>query len=435
VKPGPGSGGRYDAIVLGGGPAGSTAAALLAGSGRSVLVLEKETFPRFHIGESLLPFNLPLFRRLGILDRLDGRFLEKRGARLLSGDGRVTRYICFEKGFVPGHPRAFQVLRSEFDDLLLRNAAARGAEVCQGFTVQEASTSLRDGCAVVARGSDGTQLRARGRFLLDATGREAFLASRRGLRRPLNDLRKAAFFAHYAGVPREEGHHPGDILLILLADGWFWMIPFADGNTSVGLVTDGGVVRRCGLAPADLLETALTRCPAARERMRSATRLTPVHAASDYSYECRAVAGEGYLLLGDAAAFIDPLFSTGVWLAMSSAELAADALHRALGSDGGADGLSPAAFAPYARRVRSHVRTYLRIVRRFYAPGFVDLFLQPTAGFRIRESVVSLLAGLAEPPLPVRIRLECFYALIRIHRWFGIVPRVPLLRVLEEPAA
>jgi len=405
---------------------------LLASAGRKVILFEKETFPRFHIGESLLPFNLPLFGRLGITDLMDRRFIRKRGAVLFSSDGSVERYVRFADGIVSGHPMAYQVLRSSFDEMLLRNAQRLGASVHQGFTVGEVRCSHRNGCDVTATDKTGTVVRARGRFLLDASGRDAFLATRRGLRRMTPHLRKAAVFAHYTGVKREVGDRAGDIVLVLLRDGWFWMIPLPDGVTSVGLVAEGSRLKECGLPPIELLEESLRRCPAAAERMTDARRVSQVWGASDYSYECKEVAGDGYLLMGDAAAFIDPVFSTGVWLAMSSAELAADALDRALGRDGAPGDLSPAVFARYERKVLHHVKTYTRFVTRFYQPGFMDVFLQPAGPFLIRESVISLLAGLADPPLSVRARHWVFYLLLSLQRRFTYMPPVPLLGVLEQ---
>jgi flavin-dependent dehydrogenase len=422
-----------DVLVIGGGPAGSTAAALLATAGRRVTLFEKERFPRFHIGESLLPFNVPLFRRLGIADAMTGRYVKKWGGVILSSDGAHRQDLRFANGLIPGHPMAFHVLRSSFDELLLRNAAARGAVVHEGATVVAAETSHRAGCEVTVRGGDGRLSHHRGRFLLDASGTDAFLGSRRGLRRMARHLRKAAVFAHYESVARDVAHDPGDIILVVLRDGWFWLIPLSDTVTSVGLVTEGATVKDSKLAPADLLEESLRRCVVAGELVRDAKRVSPVWTASDYSYDCRDIAGDGYLLVGDAAAFIDPIFSSGVWLAMSSAELAADAVDRALGRPGRKANLAPAVFRRYERAVRRRVGTYLAVVERFYRPGFMDLFFHPAPVLGMREAVTSVLAGLADPPAWVQVRLWIFYLFLWLQRRFRLVAPVALQSVMEPP--
>ncbi|HZC79106.1 MAG TPA: tryptophan 7-halogenase, partial [Ktedonobacterales bacterium] len=333
-------------------------------------------------------------------------------------------------------------LRSEFDTVLLRNAAQRGAEINEGHTVIEATHSYRHGAVVTARDRNGEMVRCRARFLLDASGRDAFVASRRKLRDMTPHLRKAAVFSHYENVPRDEGRAAGDIVLVVLRDGWFWFIPLPEGRMSVGVVAEGSRLKQSGLPPAELLDQAIRRCPAAWKRMREARRVAEVWSASDYSYGCREVAGDGYLLLGDAAAFIDPVFSTGVWLAMSSAEMAADTLHRALGGPAGGPGnngrqgdLSPATFARYEKKVVHHVATYTRMVSHFYSPGFMDVFLQPSRRYGLKESVVSLLAGLAEPPMAMNLRLWLFYTIVKLQRRIGVVQPVPLLGVLEESNA
>jgi len=212
------------------------------------------------------------------------------------------------------------------------------------------------------------------------------------------------------------------------------MIPLPDGRTSVGLVTDGAKLKGRGATLEETLDRAIAACPPARDRMTSARRVSQAWAASDWCYECRDVVGDGYLLLGDAAAFLDPVFSTGVWLAMSSAGLAADALDAALRS-GSADALAPSAFSSYERTIRNHVRRYRAMVERFYQPGFLDVFLRPEgeARFGLREAVTSLLAGLFDPSPSVRLRLRLFYALVDLQKRLPVVPRLDLPGVFVEP--
>jgi FADH2-dependent halogenase len=419
----------HDVAVIGGGPAGSTAAALLAHGGRRVILFERERFPRFHIGESLLPFNRGLFRRLGVDDELESRYTKKYGALLMSSDGSVRRRIDFADGLVPGHPMAYQVLRSSFDQMLLRNAEAKGARILEGSTVVGLSTSDA-GCTVSVRHDDrggGSPIPYRARFLIDASGQDAFVAARRGMRRMMPRLRKSSAFAHYEGVSRPPGPEGGDIILIVLRDGWLWMIPLPGGVTSVGLVTDP---RSLG-SVADPLEESLRRSPAARERMRTARRISEVWTASDYSYACRNPAGDRFLLAGDAAGFIDPIFSSGVMLAMSSAELAAGALEEVLSGSTS----RRRAFRAYERRVLGRIRTYLTIVEHFYRPGFMDVFLNPTERFGLKAAVTSLLAGAVDPPLSLRLRLRLFYAILAIQRRVPICPIVPLSEGLGESGA
>lgn len=415
----------HDVAIIGGGPAGSTAAALLALGGRSVVLFEKQRFPRFHIGESLLPFNTPLFRKLGVEADLDARFTRKYGAQLMSGDGSMGRRVSFADGQIPGHPMAYQVLRSSFDELLLRNAEAKGARVHQGSAVVGLSTS-DEGCAVSVRHDGSALVSHRARFLIDASGQDAFVAARRGTRRMMPGLRKSAAFAHYEGVFRDSGPEGGDIILIVLRDGWIWMIPLPGGVTSVGLVADSGPFR----SAADPLEEALRSSPAARDRMRGARRISEIRTISGYSYECRSLAGDRFLLAGDAAGFIDPIFSSGVMLAMSSGDLAAATIEKVLSGSAS----RRRAFRAYEKRSLERFRSYVRIVEHFYRPGFMDVFLTPTENFGLKGAVTSLLAGAVDPPLSLRFRLQIFYAILRIQRRVPICPVVPLEDGLGEDA-
>jgi flavin-dependent dehydrogenase len=420
----------HDVAVIGGGPGGSTAASLLAGAGRDVVLFERDRFPRFHIGESLLPHNMRIFERLGVVGTLRERFIEKWGVEFVSSGGGLTRLFHFEEAIDPRYPMCFQVLRSELDRILLGAAAARGAAVREGAEVKSARRG-RDDTWRLSVSEGGSPREVAARFVVDASGRDGVLARQLGLREMDPAHRRAAVFAHYRGVPRRPGRDAGNIVIVMMTDGWFWMIPFADGTTSVGVVAEGGRVRKQGADPATTLERAVERCPAARGMMASAERISPVYSASDWTYTCRRLAGDGYLLVGDAGAFIDPVFSSGVLLAMSSGELAADLLEGALRRGD----LSPRRFRGYEPKVLRHVRAYRRMVVAFYGPAFPRLCFFPERRIGIAQAVLNLLAGDMEPGWAVRWRLQLFYLVAALYRRFDLGPATPLHRVFEEASS
>ncbi len=420
----------HDVAVIGGGPGGSTAAHLLAAAGRDVVLFEREPGPRFHIGESLLPHNMRLFERLGVVPEMRARFIEKWGVEFVASGGDRTRLLHFEEAIEPRYRMCFQVLRSELDQMLLDAAAARGVGVRQGATVQAARRDA-DGswCLTVQDGgaAESGVREVTARFLIDASGRDGLLARQQGSRRMDPRHRRAAVFAHYRGVPRREGRDAGNIVMILMSDGWFWFIPFKNGVTSVGVVATGSRIREQGLRPEAALDRAIERCPAARLMMANAERLSPVHTTSDWTYTSPRIAGEGYLMVGDAGAFIDPVFSSGVLLAMSSGEMAADLLEEALR----ANDLSPRRFRAYAPKVLRHVRAYARMVTTFYGAAFPKLCFDPEQRIGIASAVLNLLAGDMEPAWAVRWRLELFYLTATVFRKFGFGPPVALHRVFD----
>lgn len=409
-----------DVIVIGGGPAGSTLATLLAEKGRKVTVFEKERFPRFHIGESLLPCSVPLFEALGVLPKLaSGRFLRKHAAEFVTGDGTLSQRYVFAEGMIAGTPSAFEVDRGEFDRVLLEHAAETGATVEQETHVVRFECDLARGVEVVVRGPDGTERTHTAEYLVDASGQAALVPSRLGLRQMEQSLRNFAVFSHFEGAARKPGLAEGDISVVLVNDGWWWVIPLAGNRTSIGLVGPAKALR--GRKPnEDFFNEGIAATPFVRDKLAGATRVGPVRAVSDWSYRSSALAGDRWLLVGDAGAFIDPIFSTGVHLALEAAFDAADCIDRALT----ARRFSRAHFRGYERRMERSTATYTAFVKGVYRPEFGELLLHPSNALGLRSAVTSLLAGHGKKTLGMQLRVGLFHALVRVNRRVPLVPRL-----------
>ena len=407
-------------IVIGGGPSGSAAATRLVQRGHRVVLLEKERFPRFHIGESLLPCSMPLIEQLGAMPRLKAaNFLPKYAAEFVTADGSLRRRYSFRDGLVPGAPSAFEVDRSEFDKLLLDNATEQGVDVRQGAQVIRFDLDSKLGVSVVARLEDGTEATFRAAILVDASGQSSLLAGRLGLREMDQDLKNFAVFSHFEGAGRATGEEEGDISVVLVPGGWWWVIPLRNDRTSVGLVGPSCNLR--GQKPDESYFNAqIASTPFLRERLSGATRVAPVRSVSDYSYVSRRLSGDRFVLVGDAAAFIDPVFSTGVYLGMVGAFRAAEAVDGALR----AGKFDRSQFLAYERETQKNVATYRRFVKGFYTPEFVDVLMSPVDWLSLRAAITSLLAGFGVDRFQVKWRVQVFRAIARANKRFGLVPRV-----------
>lgn len=350
----------YDVIVIGGGPAGSTAAGFLAQSGARVLLLEKERFPRYHIGESLLSATLPILEALGVMPAIEqAGFIRKPGGTFIWGRGNKPWSFFFRED-PGGRPHAFHVLRSEFDHILLRHAASLGVEVREGHRVQEVGYDGHN--RVVAVDEHGAEVAAEAPWAIDASGQQALLGTRDRLREYNPFFKNLAIFGYFESAERLAGEVAGNILSVAFADGWFWFIPLHDGTTSVGAVVDAHrFAGEAGRDPAALYGRLLAACAPITARTRGATLVSPVRVIRDYSYCSRRFHGPGYLLAGDAACFIDPVFSTGVHLACLAGYLAAQALTAMRGGAAAA-----AELERYDGRYRTAFERYLQFLYFFY---------------------------------------------------------------------
>lgn len=400
-----------DVLVIGGGPAGSTAATLLARKGFSVTLLERERFPRFQIGESLLPYNNDLFARLGVTVPLaEGTFTPKYGAGFVTADGALGYTFRFFENLPEAYHSSFQVKRAEFDELLLRNAASSGVDVREGVAVT--AVDLDDSSRATVTCANGERIEAR--FVVDASGHGAFLGNRIGRKEDVEELKKVAVFAHYKNVPRPEGRDAGNTIIVVLRDAWFWLIPVSADTMSVGLVVNRDHLRGCGLTPEELLEQTIAGAPYLAERMKEAERVTPVYVRRDFSFMMRRRTGKNFALVGDAAGFIDPIFSTGVFMAMKSADMVADAVEQRLRSG------STRLLRKYERTFQGALDRYFRFISNFYRREFLEVFLQPKTDYGLIPVITGILAGNIFATNH-RLKLALFFFFVRMQKLFGVI--------------
>ena len=395
-----------DVVVMGGGPAGSTIATLLAERGHRVALLEKDSHPRFHIGESLLPANLPLFEQLGVAREMAAIGMPKWGATFVSPTHDKTSGFRFAEATDPNLPLAYQVRRSEFDEILFRRAARVVAEAREGCRVREVELGAADApVKVTATDADGAARHYSAKFVVDATGRETFLGNRFKSKRKNGEHNSAALYGHFLDAKRDCGELEGNIIIFWFDHGWFWFIPLKDGVTSVGAVVWPYYMKsRTGTVREFFMDT-IALCPKLAERLASARLVEEPTATGNYSYQCDACQGERWIMVGDSYAFIDPVFSSGVMLAMNGGFAGAELVDAKLAAD--------AAREAAARRrfdfvMRHGPREFSWFIYRVTNPTMRELFMSPSDRFDMKKALLSVLAGDLFRDTPVRKGLFFF---------------------------
>jgi flavin-dependent dehydrogenase len=423
-----------DVLIIGGGPAGATAAAILAERGRDVVLIEKDRHPRFHIGESLLPGNLPLFERLGIAEEVRGIGVYKPGAEFVSDEFAKTNLLMFSSAKQLPATHAYQVRRAEFDKLLLDNCRRRGAYVAENTRVTEVEFGPQARVAVRAVNPQSGDTVWRPKFLIDASGRDTFIANRMRMKTADKRNNTAAIFGHFDGVPRRAGDAAGVITVHLVDDGWFWMIPLQDGLMSVGLVGSPALFKNRRESTEELFWASVKGSPSVAERMRDARATGPLVATGNYSYKAAQIKGDRYLLIGDAFTFLDPVFSSGVMFAMSSGLLGAEAVDAYLTDQR----RGHRALRALERRVRGAVSSLAWLICRINDPVMRHMLLHPNNAFRMRDGLIGLLGGnffdTGVPRLPVLMFKLAYYLQTYVPGFWPIETRDSSPGVQDRPA-
>lgn len=417
----------FDVAIIGGGPAGAAAGATLSRAGKKVVIMEKERFPRFSIGESLLPHGNDLLKKLGVWDKIENAgFLKKYGAEFCTGDKSRLLRFWFGKNLGANYDYSYQVERSKFDEILLQHAREGGSDVRDGTRVSGLVAKDRDLTSLTwERQTESGEIHAR--WVIDASGRSAFAGARLGMKRHATQKsRRIAIYGHFNGVFRNSGKAEGHITIVRIANGWFWIIPLAQGLTSVGLVIPSEEARFASRNGMDLVfNEAVASVPEMADRMRDATSASPLRATGDYSWKFSQFAGPRILLSGDAAGFVDPIFSSGVLLALKSSQLASDLI---LGADKRNRALTWMERRAYTREVSGWMKHYSKIIRAFYDKAGFEVFMNPAPSFQIPGSIGRLVGGNAAPGFLDQMRLAAFFTICRLQRRFSIVPAISSLR-------
>ncbi len=417
----------FDALIIGGGPGGSSAATYLAKAGKRVLLLEKEQFPRFHIGESLLPYNKQIFDELGITEALEnGPFPKKFGAQFHLGDGIRKNKFRFRDGRFTREPQSYQVERAEFDHLLLKHARTCGVDAREGWSFKRFESN-KDSVTVEAADPTGAVQTFTAKFLIDASGRGNVTGNQEKVRVTHPHLKKLAIFGHFKGVMVDEGERGGDTVIARLENKWFWFIPIGPDKVSVGCVMDAAEFSAKKEKPEAVFQMMVQSSPAVVKRMEKAELVSPIHVTSDFSYRNSRLVGQRLLRIGDAAGFMDPIFSSGVYLAMLSGKMAAEAVTKSLRSGTAGE----RNLAVYEKKMRRAMDVYLKMVEEFYTRPFVEVLMHPHSRWGLPCAVNALLAGELEGGWSIWWRMRMFFLIVKIQERWPIVPAIRYLRGLS----
>jgi flavin-dependent dehydrogenase len=362
---------KFDVIVMGGGPAGSSVAGILAREGRQVILFEKEVFPRHHIGESLMTDTYWTFRRLGLLEKLrESPFVRKYSVQFANSAGKESRPFYFFEAVHHESAVTWQVTRAQFDHLLLNHAAEQGATVHQGVLVKQVIFEGDRAVGVEVQMQDGTREKFYANVVVDATGQTAMLSNKFRWRVRDPNLKKAVLYSYFKGAHREPDLNGGATLVLRTehgSNGWFWYIPLENDITSVGIVADPDyLLKGRGQDLAKIFQEEIDKCEPCRKRVAEGTRVDKIYSILDYSYRSKQNAGNGFILIGDAYGFLDPIYSSGVLLALKMAELAADAIHDAFNHDD----FSAARLGQYQAKLDRGIESMRKLVYAFYNEGF-----------------------------------------------------------------
>ncbi|KRB49037.1 hydroxylase [Rhodanobacter sp. Root179] len=404
-------------VVIGGGPGGSTAATLLARKGYKVIALEKAHHPRFHIGESLLPMNLPVFERLGVLDKVCAMGVFKPGADFEADNERGYNTYAFARAIGQSPPHAYQVWRQDFDKMLYDHARESGADAREGHEVVQVEQRGARESWLDVKTDQGDSYAIQARYVVDASGRDALLSSRKKLRRKNDQHQSAAIFGHFRGAETRAGEDAGNISIYSFGYGWMWMIPLPDGVMSVGAVCRPEYLKQRKGRTVDFLLDTLKLSPALWARLQHAELVdNEVRVTGNYSYDSTCMGGPGWILVGDAFAFLDPVFSSGVYLAMSGAEQAAEVVDQALREPSRELSL----LRKLEKRQRAGMARFSFFIYRFNGPVMQQMFRQPRNTWQLEQGVISMLAGDLFDTPKVLWRLQLFklvYAICGLRDW------------------